>query len=423
MLKGFHNIWIYLSGGILVLLSILETYLLFPLITIYAALLSFGTFLFVSIGLICIYLFERSSLKGNLHTNLILFRIGFWVCDIIACVFSFLLLLFLFYYSLDDNRASFIVHFCYFFHFIFFIFLLPKLFSTHYLVYFKRDYFLFLRPFALDNQISSLYPALKQSSLSILRIGIPETFLPSNRYDDTLYLPSKDWKTHLSYYISHSKYVFSVIDTTSGVMWEVFSHLNQSYKIIYYISDFPLLKRFLSSPLSESYNDTLFVQGLKFFLKEGIGDKIAFYFKGNVLYYGPPEVIVDLVIHHKYDSPFLNEYVIPSCMEVYNLSQRKQELYGSFQERISISVRVLRFTSNKVRSFSTLLYSIVIILFGFLLLCMPILNILSLLLNNEFLFGSSVIDLIFSFIISIIGLYFINDGIQNLKLRFIDYGN
>lgn len=107
--------------------------------------------------------------------------------------------------------------------------------------YCKPYYILFLRRFIKDGnpQVQECLDALlhNTSGLSIMQIGNPQTLLFSSSSYDTVYLPSTNWKPYLKKYINCARLVFSIIDTSEGVIWEMVENVEHLKKYIYCILD------------------------------------------------------------------------------------------------------------------------------------------------------------------------------------------
>ena len=130
--------------------------------------------------------------------------------------------------------------------------------NNTFLFYRKQEYVLFLRSFSFDksgsesllsNVSSAVYNATK---MPVLRIGNPNSFFFTISEIDTFYLPTVNWKKRLNELINRATYVFTVVDETPGVLWEMYEHQNCSYKFVYYVSNISRLREILMLPFFES---------------------------------------------------------------------------------------------------------------------------------------------------------------------------
>lgn len=168
--------------------------------------------------------------------------------------------------------------------------------------YSGKYFVLFLRSFTYDKNrqdvellgvIQKTYS--KYTRAMVMRIGDPNTILSSRSNIDTYYLPVTDWKGELSKLIRRSKYVVIVLDTSEGVMWEVFNNLEYSDKYIYYIHDINKLSDILGSDKCHEYQETFIVKFMNSLLcsNDEYMNQCAFmYNDGRVCYSDRIELII-----------------------------------------------------------------------------------------------------------------------------------
>lgn len=233
-----------------------------------------------------------------------------------------------------------------------------KLYSDfHFLIYDKENYLLFLRSFRFDNKEYTLNLTLKEFGLPVLKIGNPKTFFPKG-VGDVFYLPSSNWKKQLDYYISHAKYIFSVVDATEGVLWEMFKHLDSIEKFVYYISDKATLHKFLMENESGEYSNTSLMYCFKKILSDNSIEQCAFCIREGVCYYSDEITIIHFVVKHEktdtiksFTIDFQN-FIIPIAKsedkykEQYNSIDKLRELSRImkrlFKHNLSITGFILR---------------------------------------------------------------------------------
>lgn len=121
----------------------------------------------------------------------------------------------------------------------------------------KADYVLYLRRFSTEERgkINVEIESNIQSN-QLLRIGDPSTDdggrISFSGY--TFFLPLKDWKPIVEYYISRAKLVLCRIDTSDGVIWEMFEHKNN--KTIYCIDGGVNLQQAIERYEDKGYKNT-----------------------------------------------------------------------------------------------------------------------------------------------------------------------
>ena len=111
--------------------------------------------------------------------------------------------------------------------------------ETFYFIVPKRNFVLYLRRFG--NEISSDIEdeiATKFGPDAVLRIGDPTTQDGGNITFKglTFFLPTKNWKPVVRYYMTRAKLIVCKIDTSEGLVWEMFEHATLRCKTVYCIN-------------------------------------------------------------------------------------------------------------------------------------------------------------------------------------------
>lgn len=185
------------------------------------------------------------------------------------------------------------------------------------LVYHRDSYILFLRSFTFDSYEHEIYPVLNKvlfhiPHLHILKIGNPKTFWPKG-IGECFYLPSKNWQKHLDYYIERAQFVFSVVDNTEGVLWEMFNHIKHYPKFIFYISDINKLRNIVNTNTSQEVEEHVLMKCFRELLNKDSIKRGAFFLYNNQCYYSnDSEYIVECRMNNKLKGlqSFTAEYVI-----------------------------------------------------------------------------------------------------------------
>lgn len=100
---------------------------------------------------------------------------------------------------------------------------------------------LFLRSFAYDKSPdeANLYATISNDlsgEVEILRIGNPNSLMDLATGYYTYYLTTPKWQKQVSDLLNRTIFSVLVIDTTNGVLWEMYNHKNLWHKFIFYVS-------------------------------------------------------------------------------------------------------------------------------------------------------------------------------------------
>ena len=164
----------------------------------------------------------------------------------------------------------------------------------HFIVYDKKHYLLYLRSFQFDKNEHTISEPLEVVGIPVLKIGNPKTFFPKG-VGDVFYLPSADWKKQLNYYIDRAEYVFSVVDITEGVLWEMFEHLEQYNKFVYHITDKEHLRVILSNAPKQEYKDSFLMKCYETILNDPKIQSCSIHIKDGICYYSDAGTILKLI--------------------------------------------------------------------------------------------------------------------------------
>lgn len=99
----------------------------------------------------------------------------------------------------------------------------------------KIKYNFFLRPFYKDSYLEIDDEIKKYFPDELVEIANPITKYGNESFNgSSFFLPVKDWKRELEYYIRRANLVFCCIGHSDGVKWEMFEHDEQLHKFIFY---------------------------------------------------------------------------------------------------------------------------------------------------------------------------------------------
>lgn len=186
------------------------------------------------------------------------------------------------------------------------VMIFPRALSTkQYTKYRKKNYLLYLRSFTYDEKQDYVLPFLYSAQLPVMKVGDPSYFSANTDDIDTFYLPSKNWHEQLDNYIDRASLVFCVLNNTPGILWEIFNHLDQKSKFIYFYSDRDMLLSLVNAKHNKEYDKTILMQAIIMLLDKRELKATAFHIDNHILYYGRPEIVLDHILG-SINSPLLN---------------------------------------------------------------------------------------------------------------------
>lgn len=125
--------------------------------------------------------------------------------------------------------------------------------------YYKPFFILYLRRFSIDGTSSDMKCldelAKNKFGLEIMKIGNPKSLFQSSFDYSCVYLSTTDWQSQLRHYIKCAKIVFAQVDTSDGVIWEMFENADYMFKYIYNVpktKDIPLIIHLIGNKISYS---------------------------------------------------------------------------------------------------------------------------------------------------------------------------
>lgn len=195
----------------------------------------------LTLSVICsflLYFLRKRFLLYSTTTSLIIYRITLLACitistllylvlSVISCIVDYGIYN---YVSLTTALISAYIVYLSFYH------------NFAYIIYRRSKYVLFLRNFAMDDQIreasllSEIEGVCNKQRLFLMRIGNPKTIFDSSP-GKTFYLKTVNWKEELQKHIKDAKLIFTVISYSDGLFWEIFNHVQYTPKFVYHILD------------------------------------------------------------------------------------------------------------------------------------------------------------------------------------------
>ena len=203
--------------------------------------------------------------------------------------------------------------------------------DLRFLVYDEQRFILYLRSFTFDEKEDLIADELNEMEayMPIMKIGNPKSFFPKG-IGHTFYLPKSNWKDQLDYYIQKAAYVFSVVDVSEGVMWELFEHEILSDKFIYHISDTDKIKSILNNPICEKYKYSKLMNCFKYIIDNNlISNKTTFVIKDDKCYYSDISTIFKLSIEEKQNTniPCFKVESVPQVSKANECGTKQNNLF------------------------------------------------------------------------------------------------
>ena len=180
--------------------------------------------------------------------------------------------------------------------------------------YYKPYYFLFLRRFLKDDQakVKKCLDDLIHNKVGydVMKIGAPNTLFSYSNMYDTVYLTSTDWQTHLRKHIQCAKLVFSVIDISEGVLWEMIENTEFINKYIYCMLDWENVDEVKKKLNEQASLDGVLNHKFQYFLSilqsQGTDDMVLFSFENSKVVYSPNmDAMIDYKLTSKWNEDLL----------------------------------------------------------------------------------------------------------------------
>jgi len=180
--------------------------------------------------------------------------------------------------------------------------------------YYKPYYFLFLRRFLKDDQakVKKCLDDLIHNKVGydVMKIGAPNTLFSYSNMYDTVYLTSTDWQTHLRKHIQCAKLVFSVIDISEGVLWEMIENTEFINKYIYCMLDWENVDEVKKKLNEQASLDGVLNHKFQYFLSilqsQGTDDMVLFSFENSkVVYSQNMDAMIDYKLTSKWNEDLL----------------------------------------------------------------------------------------------------------------------
>lgn len=263
---------------------------------------------------------------------------------------------------------------------------------------------LFLRPFYKDSNLIIDKEIKTSFTDELVEIADPMSKNGNENFTGKgFFLPFKDWKKELSYYINRANLVFCSIGISEGIMWEMFEHDEIIDKFIFYLdNNTATIKEIVQNVKEYHKNSKVFSVLYKL---QSIECERPFYFiiRGNNCFYGVNLSDITSFIEDNVNN--LNSFKFECCENIVNINKNKSAniayLLKDFVRIYSIifrSSRLNQYIMVLSMILSKLFYTLLLLLCIALILC-GILCILSFIYPTiDGIFNlNSAIDEIFNF--------------------------
>lgn len=247
-----------------------------------------------------------------------------------------------------------------------------------------RNYAFFLRSFNDDENINVDRALLRYyDKKHIIEIGDPTTVEGNTKFvGTTLFLPTKDWKKEVLYYIHHARSVLCTLHSTPGVFWELSNYSKYPNKFIFHVklSDIPTILESWKLYSDKSNQVIEALCALKGMFSVDQNKSITFTIHDNVCYYSSSIYsLLDYVIKKEYNSVVQSFYLLNLDSEEETQKKRIQIGY-LFKDLLRFQIRLTGLDTQKK----------ILIIIGFILYFI--------------LFISSVIASLASILLGLLGL-------------------
>ncbi len=240
----------------------------FPFYTLYWFYLHYPILSYIEIPLFVITIVLCAVFFYNWHQKIVVPKVRalfFTLCPVL-CVFSLVIRVWgyiSFYSELHDTWIGV----CFVGYMAYCVGLLREVYQKRknvefYLTIPRYKFLFFLRPFykntyIIDKELSTLL------NIPLVEVADPTTWDGNTSFSGyQLFLPSKNWKNEISYYISRAHLVFCYVGDSDGVMWEMFEHKDNIHKYIYYVDQIKNLQVVLRRVSKEKYKQGIVFRAL-----------------------------------------------------------------------------------------------------------------------------------------------------------------
>lgn len=159
--------------------------------------------------------------------------------------------------------------------------------KVYYMTIPHLKYNFFLRPFSMDDSLK-IDEEIKNNFTECELIEIADPITKQGNANFTgksFFLPTKDWKRELSYYIKRAQLVFCCVGTSDGVKWEMFEHDTILDKYIFYYGSSISIKEILQDIRLTKHTHSKVHSLLKSMQKHSLVGPLYFVIRRNDCYY------------------------------------------------------------------------------------------------------------------------------------------
>jgi hypothetical protein len=171
----------------------------------------------------------------------------------------------------------------------------------------KIKYNFFLRPFYKDSYLEIDDEIKKYFPDELVEIANPITKYGNESFKgSSFFLPVKDWKRELEYYIRRANLVFCCIGHSDGVKWEMFEHDDQLHKFIFYNEGIVSCDSIIESVRASNYASSKVYNVLCKMAKIDIKGGYYFIVRDNICFYSTNlSIIASYVINNVKENDLL----------------------------------------------------------------------------------------------------------------------
>ena len=171
----------------------------------------------------------------------------------------------------------------------------------------KLKYNFFLRPFYSDASLEIDNEIKEYFTEDLVEVADPTSMFGNEKFSGKgFFLPTKDWKRELEYYIRKAKLVFCCIGHSDGVKWEMFEHDDQLHKFIFYNEGIVSCDSIIESVRASNYASSKVYNVLCKMAKIDIKGGYYFIVRDNICFYSTNlSIIASYVINNVKENDLL----------------------------------------------------------------------------------------------------------------------
>lgn len=204
----------------------------------------------------------------------------------------------------------------------------------------RLRYVLFLRAFKDDESVTPIYNKISKSIKNIPLIKIGNPTLVENKNSNEHWLPLRNWKFFLKFYIAKAKVIVAVPSLTDGVMWEITQIIKYLNKCVIVFGSPSELEDFKKTLLSlNKENIDVLIHSIDYVLNNCLKEN-AFIIQHDRIYLGEVCLLINSIINN--DFKHVKTIKTPEIITT-SPTTRKNHKISNIEEFLSLHFHILNF--------------------------------------------------------------------------------